>query len=185
MSGALTIGTYELRIVDKQTGEPGLAYLEEVSANEVLSNWRFRWQHWKPSTSRAIVKMTYQEKIIGLVKYSAMYRAGEKYRFLNVDNLESIPRILGRPVVTIGRWLMWYVAQAAIAHCVGTDNQTIVFLNSTPQARGFYQDKVMMEQLGQNVDSDGAIAHAFRFTYKQAELFCQHCAGNSPPVLCR
>jgi hypothetical protein len=171
--------TYSVEIISD--GLSGIAYLTEADESDIAEisllpgfqcDWATLWRN-TDFDCEALVKLTYQGKIQGIVKFG-LYpypTTDEMPRFIEILNIESIS---GKDRITspIGWWLIWYVVNLCLkAPCSGDSNGSILVLVSLKLAIPYYRDKVKMEGLQWTTISPYEEGYAFRFSKDQAVNF--------------
>lgn len=172
--------TYSVKIISN--GLPDIAYLSEANENDIaeislLSGFQCDWETlWKNTdfNCEALVKLTYQGKIQGIVKFGLFppYAApDEMSQFMEILNIESIART-DRIISPAGLWLIWYVVEMCLKlGCNGDSQGSVLVLVSLESAISYYRDKVKMEGLQWITISPYEEGYAFRFSKNQAIEF--------------
>ncbi|MGK7944240.1 MAG: hypothetical protein AB4058_07210 [Microcystaceae cyanobacterium] len=170
---------YEVTVI-AQSGELVKAYLEEARQEDLLNlyqeDWTFNWLGFWHNTDfdcEGIIKLSYQEKILGLIRFG-LYPypyLNNVIEYLEILHLEGIQR-QQRLVKPVGFWLIWYVTKIALKYCGGGTMEEIVVLDSVEEAMSYYQDKVKMESIGWTTIAPGEEGYAFKFTRSTAQQFC-------------
>jgi hypothetical protein len=171
--------TYSVEIIID--GLSGIAYLTEADESDIAEisllpdfqcDWSALWRN-TDFECEALVKLTYQGKIQGVVKFGLYpYPAPDGMpKFIEILNIESIS---GQNRVTspIGWWLIWYVVNLCFkVACSGDSKGSILVLVSLKPAIPYYRDKVKMEGLQWTTISPYEEGYAFRFSKDQAVDF--------------
>jgi hypothetical protein len=148
-----------------------LAKKEDMPA--IGGSWTFAWQEFWDKTDfecEYIIKLTYNNHLLGLVRFAVYSREDNTPYLVEVLHLECIS---DRLIYPVGRWLLWYVVQVGVKFCVIDENETLVILDSTEKSKPYYEDIVGMEPLGWTTLAPGEDGYAFRFTYNDARVFLQ------------
>jgi hypothetical protein len=172
--------TYSVKIISD--GLPGTAYLTEADESDIaevsiLPGFQCHWETlWKNTdfNCEALVKITYQGKIQGIVKFGLFppYDPPDKApQFIEILNIESIAR-KDRIISPAGLWLIWYVVEMCLKVGCGGDSQgSILVLVSLESAISYYRDKAKMEGLQWTTIIPYEEGYAFRFSKNQAIEF--------------
>jgi hypothetical protein len=174
------IPTYSVKIISDSL--PGIAYLAEADESDIaevsiLPGFQCDWETlWKNTdfNCEALVKLTYQGKIQGLVKFGLFpphTAPDEMPQFMEILNIESIAR-KDKIISPAGLWLIWYVVEMCLkVGCSGDSQGSILVLVSLESAISYYRDKVKMEGLQWVTISPYEEGYAFRFSKDQAIEF--------------
>lgn len=174
-----TTPIYRVKVLDN-SGIEGDAYLEPAKEEDMPTassqDWSFNWCGFWRNTDfdcEAIVKLSYQGEIMGLVRF-ALYPypfPDDAPQYIEILHLECI-QTSRRQVNPVGFWLLWYTLQIAFKYCVGEADGTLIRLDSLEDAIPYYRDKVKMEGIGWTSIAPGESGYAFRFTREGAKAFC-------------
>jgi hypothetical protein len=157
------------------------AYLEEAKKSDIteislLPGFKCDWTRLWSNTDfdcEALVKLTYQGKIQGIIKF-ALYpypRPSGIPKFTEILNLETLSKDT-RSASPVGLWLIWYAVKMCLEFgCSGDSNGSVLLLISVKSAIPYYRDKVKMEGLHWTTISPYEEGYAFRFSNGQAVEF--------------
>jgi hypothetical protein len=176
---ASRLPTYAVKILkDDLLDDAYLAAAGESDITEISlvpgfkCDWTALWNN-ADFDCEALVKLTYQGKIQGIVKFALYpYPAPDGIpRFTEILNIESLSGA-ERTVAPVGLWLIWYVVKICLeVGCGGDANGSILVLISLELAIPYYRDKVRMEGLQWTTLSPDEEGYAFRFSKSQAIEF--------------
>lgn len=176
------IGKYIVPVITPQQTEVH-AVLEPANKQDAETpyfttfNWPYVWTVNVISEWDGVVKLTYQDKILGLVRYSIIpteepddecFVYEKQPGLVLVGNLEAAKDIEHRLVDPVGKWLMWYVAQVALTYCDGNEKGYVVALVAKPDACDYYRNKIGMNHELPTTEN------VFTFSKQGAEQFCGH-----------
>jgi hypothetical protein len=174
------LSTYSVEILKDSLVD--VAYLAEVDERDIAEislmpdfqcDWATLWSK-TDFNCEALVKLTYQGKIQGIVKFALFppYPLPEQVpEFIEILNLESISG-KNRIISPVGLWLIWYVVATCLkVGCVGDSQGSVLLLISVKLAIPYYRDKVRMEGLQWITISPYEEGYAFRFSKNQAIEF--------------
>lgn len=176
---ASRLPTYVVKIVRADLVDDAyLAAADESDIAEIsrVSGFKCDWTALWNNTDEdceALVKLTYQGKIQGIVKFALYpYPAPDGIpRFTEILNIESLSGT-DRTVAPVGLWLIWYAVKICLeVGCSGDANGSILVLISLELAIPYYRDKVRMEGLQWTTLSPDEEGYAFRFSKSQAIEF--------------
>jgi hypothetical protein len=171
--------TYTVKIL--RDGLCDDAYLSEASNSDIgeisLSqdfqcDWSRLWEN-TDFNCEAIVKLVYQGKIQGIIKFAFYPHPAPDGvpQFTEILNIECLPR-QGRITSPVGLWLIWYAVKMCFEFgCSGDSSNSILILTSVEPAIQYYKDKVKMEALQWTTLSPSEAGYAFRFSKSQAIEF--------------
>lgn len=158
-----------------------IASIHEASKTDILSlndrDWSCNWQRfWEDADwdCEGIIKLTFQEKILGLI-HIALYPypyPNNQPEYLEILHIECLNK-KKREVNPVGFWLIWYVTKIALSYCTGNLEGEIVVLDALEVAIDYYQNKVKMEEIGWTTTAPGEDAYAFMFKEDSAKKYCQ------------
>ncbi len=165
-----------------QSSQQETAQLEPASKADMPTDWEFAWPEFWQKTDfdnhEAIVKLAYQGKIWGLVRYilypTRIYGPIDQMEILHLETHPACrgdnPHRLIRPV---GIWLVWYAAQVALQLCSPEPGEhNLIRLSSLEDAADYYRDVVGMKFLGLDAGAPGEDMYAFAFSRSQATDYC-------------
>jgi hypothetical protein len=171
-----SIGVYEVPVTTmKKT--PMIARLEPAKKEDMplSTKWSFKWKELWHITNfeyQNIIKLSYDNSVLGLIRY-AIYLSEENIPYLlEVLHLETTPKDQ-RLVEPIGKWLLWYAVQTGLEFCSPDDSKTLISLDSVEDAITYYRDNINMESIGWVTIAPGEEGYAFRFTLTGAKNFCR------------
>jgi hypothetical protein len=168
--------TYSVEVTSN--GLSGIAYLTEADESDIAEislmpgfqcDWATLWRN-TDFDCEALVKLTYQGKIQGIVKFGLYpYPAPDGVpKFIEILNIESISG-KDRIASPIGWWLVWYVVNLCLnVACSGDSKESILVLVSLILAIPYYRDQVKMEGIHWTTISPYEEGYAFRFSKDQA-----------------
>jgi|GEM_PF-1535740 len=171
--------TYVVKILrDDLLDDAYLAAADESDIAEISlvlgfkCDWTRLWSN-ADFDCEALVKLTYQGKIQGIVKFALYpYPAPDGIpQFTEILNIESLSGA-DRTVSPVGLWLIWYAVKICLeVGCSGDASGSILVLISVELAIPYYRDKVKMEGLQWTTLSPDEEGYAFRFSKSQAIEF--------------
>ena len=174
----MNITDYQVSIKTNKN-QTELALLTAATVSDMPVDWTCAWQniwHKMDRDCQGIIKLVYQDRIWGLMRYGIYPYPGEP-SILEIEHLETNPIAVGqqgnRLIKPIGKWLIWYAVQEALTLCNISDNDTLVILVSLEQAFNYYRDTIEMEYIGATTIAPGEDGYAFRFTKRQAIAYSQ------------
>lgn len=176
--------TYVVKIL--KDGLSGDAYLAEANERDIAEisalqdfscDWKALWEN-ADFDCEALVKMTHQSQIQGIVKFGLYpYPATDGTpEFVEILNIESLTEDR-KTVYPVGYWLIWYAVKICLeVGCSGDSSggdssDSVLFLISVELAIPYYQDKVKMEGLHWTSLGTEEEGYAFRFSKGQAIKF--------------
>lgn len=171
-----SIGAYDVAVIKTGTFFT-TARLEIAQQKDMPSSggWSFNWKRLWEITNfdyQSIIKISYNNSVLGLIRY-AVYVSSEGTPYsLEILQLESAPKNL-KLVAPLGKWLIWYAVETALKFCIPDEDGTLVSLDSLEDAIAYYRDIIGMEPRGCVTIAPGEEGHAFRFIEMEARSFCQ------------
>jgi hypothetical protein len=171
--------TYVVKIL--KNGLSGDAYLAPANDRDITEisalqsfrcDWRALWEN-ADFDCEALVKMTHQSQIQGMVKFGLYpYPAPDGTpEFVEILNIESLTED-SKTVYPVGYWLIWYAVKICLeVGCSGDSSESVLFLISVKLAIPYYRDKVKMEGLRWTSLGPEEEGYAFRFSKGQAIEF--------------
>ncbi|MBD2041312.1 hypothetical protein [Microcoleus sp. FACHB-672] len=173
-----SIGSYHVK-VQIQAGGDRFASLSPAREADMPADWSFDWLGLWQNTDfecQNIVKLVYLNQVWGLARYG-LYPYPGLPRFLEIEQLEANPTSRGemtdRPIIPIGKWLIWYSIKVGLQYCLVATNEPLIILVSLKSAVSYYRDVIMMEYLEPVTIAPGEDGYAFRFSSTAAAAFCQ------------
>jgi len=173
----VTIGVYRVPAKNYQSTKQFFV-LEPAQVQDMPTIWTFDWAYiWERTNFdyQGIVKLRANSETVGLVRYS-VYPDLECPKFVDIDQLESIPTSRGlnqhRPVEPIGKWLIWYVAKAALSIC-DAKTEELISLVAYEEAKDYYANKIGMRLIGVDIIAPGEDGYSFLFSRQEVITFCQ------------
>lgn len=162
--------------IESQDQNVGYALISKAKQMDMPQDWRCNWDRIfldvEEDFYENIVKIEYQNTLLGLVKYIFYPDPPEQIEFLEINNLEALPKS-NRPANPIGSWLVWYVCNLSLNYCSQESSTQIVFLKSVDTAFRFYRDTIRMEYIEPVTLGPGEDGYAFRFNHEDAQNFCE------------
>lgn len=178
----VTIGVYQVPARDYQFSKQVLV-LEPAQVQDMPTTWTFAWAYiWERTnfSYQGIVKLRANSETVGLVRYS-IYPDLECPKFVDIDQIEAIPTSRGltqdRSVEPIGKWLIWYVVQAALGMC-DAQTEELIYLVAYEEAKDYYANKIGMRFIGVDTIAPGEDGYSFLFSRQEAIIFCQKLEKN-------
>ncbi len=153
------------------------ALISKAKQVDMPLDWQCDWNRLfldlEEDYYEGIVKIKYQNVLLGLVKYTFYPNPPDHIEFLEINHLEALPKP-SRKAHPIGRWLIWYVCNLALNYCSLESSAKILFLNSVGNAFTFYRDTIRMEYIEPVTLAPGEDGYAFRFNRRDAQNFCEN-----------
>jgi hypothetical protein len=171
----IRLPTYRVKILKDNLVDH--AFLEEAEQSDIteislLPGFKCDWTRLWSNTDfdcEALVKLTYQGKIQGIIKF-ALYPYPPPSgipEFTEILNLESLPKET-RSAHPLGLWLIWYAVKMCLEFgCSEDSNGSVLVLISVESAIPYYRDQVKMEKLHWTTISPDEDGYAFRFSSRR------------------
>ena len=145
----------------------------EFVRSSLTFNWLDFWSRLYPECE-AIVKLESEGKIQGLI-HLIIYPdplKGDSPKYLEIIAVEAI-QPPDRLVSPVGLYLIWYASKMSLElGCTGSEDGSLVRLNSLESAIDYYRNQVRMEGKGWITLSPDEDGYVFTFSKEQAIEFC-------------
>jgi hypothetical protein len=171
------ISQVKVPITLKANGEKSYAILIPINDSDkpITGNWLFPWENEirqsAKSEKRILVKLEYENKILGLVSYIV----GNSQKSLVVEHLEARQNMKDRLVEPIGKWLLWYCYKVGVDFCLGTETEDkpLILVFSKPKSFDYYKEKIgMTYKYSLHMTGEGEV-HAFTDSRIRAKEYIQ------------
>lgn len=171
------IGQVKVLITLKANGEKSYAILIPINDSDkpITGNWLFPWEdeirRSGKSEKRILVKLEYENKVLGLVSYIL----GKSRNLLIVEHLETSQNLKDRLIEPIGKWLLWYCYKVGINFCLDTDveDNPLILVVSKPKAFNYYKEKIGMTYKN-SIRLDQGEVYAFTDSRNRAKEYIQN-----------